>query len=284
MEMDEEIISDIKRDYILSLAKSGKRVEKRGFEEFRPISLDVGIIEKAEGSARVRLGDTDVVVGVKAEIGAPFPDRPEHGVITTNAELVPLASPTFEAGPPNEDAIELARVVDRGIRESEALDLEKLCLIPGEKVWVIFIDMHILDYSGNLFDACSLGAISALWSTRIPEAKMVENPNGEKELELDHENLVPLPMKHIPVSLTAAKIGDYIMVDPSLDEERVLDSRLTITTIETGEICAMQKGGKGAMTVEDVKKVAKLSIEKGKELRKKVEEVINENQESWEHR
>ncbi|RLG68485.1 MAG: RNA-binding protein, partial [Methanobacteriota archaeon] len=189
--MNEDIISGIKRDYILSLAKSGKRVEKRGFDEFRPISLEVGVIEKAEGSARVKLGDTDVVVGIKAEIGEPFPDRPEEGVITTNAELVPLASPTFEAGPPNEDAIELARVVDRGIRESEALNLKKLCLIPGEKVWVIFIDMHILDYSGNLFDACTLGAISALWNTKLPEAKVVETPNGEKKVELDPQNPVP---------------------------------------------------------------------------------------------
>ena len=41
---------------------------------------------------------------------------------------MPLADPTAEPGPPGEDVIELARVVDRGIRESGMVDLKQLVL------------------------------------------------------------------------------------------------------------------------------------------------------------
>ncbi len=61
-------------------------------------------------------------------IGTPFADTPDKGVLSTNAELIPMGSPNFEAGPPDEHSIELARVVDRGIRESEMIDLEKMCI------------------------------------------------------------------------------------------------------------------------------------------------------------
>ena len=119
---------------------SGKRLDGRGLTDYREIKLVTGIIESAEGSARVHLGKTDVLVGIKVGIGQPFPDLPEKGVLTVNSEFTPIASPTFRAGPPGENSIELARVVDRGIRESTAVDLEKLCIIPGEKVFVIFFN------------------------------------------------------------------------------------------------------------------------------------------------
>ena len=99
------------------------------------------LISKAEGSARVKLGKTQVVAGIKMDIGEPYPDSPEKGVMMTAAELIPLASPDFEAGPPREDAIELARVVDRGIRESEVIELDKLCIEPGEIIWMVFMSI-----------------------------------------------------------------------------------------------------------------------------------------------
>jgi len=123
-----EIMASIMKDHILQLLKEDKRIDGRGLEDFRPLTVEMNVIEKAEGSALVKLGDTQVLVGIKVDLGEPFPDLPNMGVITTNVEFVPLASPTFEPGPPDERAIELARVVDRGIRESQAIDLEKVQL------------------------------------------------------------------------------------------------------------------------------------------------------------
>ena len=133
------IITNIKRRRMEQLISEGKRADGRDLMEYRPITIEKGFIERAEGSARVRLGRTEVAVGVKIEVESPFPDTPEEGILMVNAELVPLASPTFEPGPPDENAIELARVVDRGIRESKAIDLKKLCIVPGEKVFTVFV-------------------------------------------------------------------------------------------------------------------------------------------------
>ncbi|HEC95126.1 MAG TPA: exosome complex protein Rrp42, partial [Thermoplasmatales archaeon] len=166
--MNNTLISSLKKDYLNKLAQQNKRIDGRAFNEYRKITIEAGLVRKAEGSARVKIGNTQVLTGVKLDVGEPYPDSPESGVLTTSAELIPLASPDFEAGPPREDAIELARVVDRGVRESEVIDLEKLCIEPGEKVWIVFVDIHVLDYDGNLFDASSLAALAALATARVP--------------------------------------------------------------------------------------------------------------------
>jgi exosome complex component RRP42 len=260
---DAEVMAGIMRDRILNLLKDGKRIDGRGFEDYRDIEIKTGLIEKAEGSAWVRLGDTRVLVGIKIDVGEPFPDLPDRGVMTTNVELVPLASPTFEPGPPDERAIELARVVDRGIRESGAVDLEKLVIVPGKLVYVIFIDVHVLDHDGNLIDATGLAAIAALMTTQVPKIEYNEETGELVRLE----ESFPLPVTHVPLPVTFAKIGSNIVVDPNLDEENVMDSRITITTDETGHISAAQKGEGGSFKLEEVMYAVDTAIKKSAELR-----------------
>ncbi|MEF8848998.1 MAG: exosome complex protein Rrp42 [Candidatus Thermoplasmatota archaeon] len=252
------ITSSIKRDYLINLAKKGKRTDGRKFNEYREINIEPDYISNAEGSAKVEIGNTQVVAGIKIDLGEPYPDTPNEGVMTTAAELIPLASPNFEPGPPREDAVELARVVDRGIRESNVIDFEKLCIEPGEKIWIVFIDLHILDYDGNLFDACSLAALAALYKSTVPV---------EKFDELEGENF-PLPMKEPPISCTSIKFDDAVVMDASLDEEDIAEARLTVSTDKNGDIRAMQKGLNGSFTVDEIKKVIKDSIDNGKKLRK----------------
>ena len=254
----------LKRDYIYKLAKQGKRIDGRGFDEYRSIIIEPGIINKAEGSAKVKIGNTQVVAGIKMDVGEPYPDTPDSGVITTSAELIPLASPDFEAGPPQEDAIELARVVDRGIRESEIVKLDKLCIEPGEKIWIVFIDIHVIDYDGNLFDCASLAALAALYNTIVPAKKF--------ELGDDY----PLPIhKEPPISCTAAKFNDAVVFDPLLDEEEVAEARLTVATDVNGDIRAMQKGLSGSFTVDEIKKVIKGAVVNGRNIREKLHETMD---------
>ena len=245
----------IKRDFLEKLAENGKRADGRKFDEFRNIEIEVNVVSKAEGSAKVKIGNTQVIAGIKMDIGEPYPDTPDSGVMITAAELIPLASPDFESGPPRENAIELARVVDRGIRESELIEVDKLCVEPGEKVWLVFIDIHILDFDGNLFDAASLAALAALMTTKVPAERF--------ELGEDY----PLPLKDPPVSCTSAKFNGVLVLDPSLDEEEIAEARLTVATDEKGDIRAMQKGLNGSFTTDEIKKVIKTSIDNGKKLR-----------------
>jgi exosome complex component RRP42 len=256
--MGKDVMADLKRDYISKLLAKGQRVDGRRFDEMRPLTIETNFIGSAEGSARVKLGNTDVVVGVKLIAGEPFPDTPNTGVLTTNAELIPMASDTFEAGPPDQESIEVARVIDRGIREGHAVDMTKLCMVPGKEVWIMFVDVHVLDYDGNLFDAANIGANAAFKGTIVPAKRA-----GKGE---DY----PLPVLHQPISITAVKIDGKILVDPTHDEERVADARLTAATIETGNLCAMQKGLDGAFTMEEVFKVVEISRRIGAEVRSKL--------------
>jgi len=210
------------------------------------------------------LGKTEILVGVKIEVGEPFPDTPNEGVLTVNAELVPLASPTFEAGPPDENSIELARVVDRGIRESKAIATDDLVIKAGEKVFVVFIDVWVLNYDGNLIDASALGALAALLNTKMFNYELKE---GEVKIKPGYK---PLPMRNYPIAVSFAKINDKIIVDPWLEEEQVMDARLTMAVEKDGKICAIQKGGSGTFTTQQILEISKIAQEKSAELRKLV--------------
>jgi exosome complex component RRP42 len=256
--MSKDVMADLKRDHIVKLLSKGMRIDGRKFDEPRQLTVEKAFIQSAEGSARVHLGNTDVVVGIKLIVGQPFGDTPNKGVLTTNAELIPLASETFESGPPGQESIEVARVIDRGIREGKAVDMEKLCIEPEKEVWIMFVDVHAIDYDGNLFDAGNIAAMAALKSAVVPAKRA-----GKGE---DY----PLPVSHVPISMTAVKIGEHILVDPTYDEEIVAEARLTVATNEKGDLCAMQKGGDGSFTVDEVLRVVDLSRKIGAEIRSKI--------------
>ncbi len=250
---------NIQDQYIENLIKNGKRMDGRGTEDFREIKVEKNVIEQAEGSAMVRMGDTEVIVGVKMDVGDPFPDTPKEGVLICNTELSPLASSDFELGPPDEQSIELARIVDRGIRESNAIDREKLCIKEGEKVWMIFLDIYPINHGGNLIDASGLAAIAALSSAKMPKI--------EDDKVVHEEKKDPLPLAEKPIPVTFAQICGNLVIDPNLDEEKAMSGRITISTKENGNVCAMQKGG-NEISMENIEKALELSAKKGKELRK----------------
>ena len=250
------------RSHIISLLNANTRLDGRKLTEYRkPIEVEYGITKTAEGSARVKIGETEVIVGIKMEVGEPYPDTPDEGTIIVGAELLPLSNPDFELGPPGIQAIELARVVDRGIRESKAVNFKKLCIEHGKKVWLLIIDICTLNDAGNLFDASSLAALAALKDARFPAF------DGEK-VDYKEKTDKKLPLEKMPIAVTVIKIGDKFIVDPDTEEEKAIDARLTISSIEDGTLCALQKGGDFPLTMQDVDKMLDIGIEKGKELRK----------------
>jgi exosome complex component RRP42 len=252
---------ELKRHFVGRLIENDRRIDGRGFDDIRETSIETNFVsDKAEGSARVKLGNTDVLCGIKLNPGTPYPDAPNSGVMSTGAELVPIASPSFEMGRPGEDAIELARVVDRGIRESGMIDLDKLCVIPGELVWMVSIDMHVLNHDGNLLDACNIASVAALNSAYVPKI-------DKDTKEVTREKASDLPITKLPLSFTFAKIAGKIVLDPILDEEFAMDARLTVAVTEK-HIHAMQKGGDGAFSSEEISDMVDRAMAKYKGVKK----------------
>ena len=254
----------IQKQHLVDTLDQKERVDGRAFDAYRALSLEYGISAKsAEGSARVRIGDTEVVAGVKLSVGKPYADTSAEGTLMVNVELTALASKRFELGPPNIESIELARVVDRGIREGHAIDFEKLCITPHELVWNVIIDIYPINDDGNLFDAMGLAALAALKDARFPALVdgVVDYAQRTKE---------KLPLQHLPVSVTIRKIGSHYLVDPSFAEEEFVEARLTVAVLENGSLCAMQKGGDWALLAQEILAMAQLGSEKARELREKL--------------
>lgn len=254
-------MSDTIQQHIVAGLKSGVRIDGRSLDEFRLVTIEHDVSGTAEGSARVKLGDTEVIVGVKLMIDKPFPDTPEDGAIMVGAELLPLSSADFELGPPSIEAIELARVVDRGIRESKAIDLKALCIKKGEKIWMVSVDICTINDAGNLIDASALATVAALQHTFFPQ---YEDDEIDYKVKTDKQ----LELHKIPVAVTVHKLGGHYLVDPLPEEEAASDARLTITTTQDGTLCALQKGGTSSFTLEDIDTMVGLALQRSKDLRK----------------
>ncbi|MDQ3902896.1 MAG: exosome complex protein Rrp42 [Thermoproteota archaeon] len=266
------IVEHLRKQQMWDSISKGKRLDGRDLDGIRPIEIEFDIIKKANGSAKVKLGNTEVVAGVKVETGEPFEGLENKGALILSAEVLPTASPYSEPGPPDEETVELARVVDRGVRESQMVDLDKLVLIPGKIVYTIFVDCSIINTDGNLFDATSYAVVSALISSKLP---IFEIQDGKV---VDTGNKRDPPITTMPISITAVRIGDAVILDPTSEEEACMDARITITTNSDGHFTAMQKGSTGAFTIEQLKRAAETARIKGEMVRTKLKELSNSGQ------
>ena len=269
MENPIEMTSNLTGKRIKEYLSEGKRFDGRKPEEFRDIIIEKGVSKNAEGSVRVKLGNTEVLVGVKMNVSEPYPDSPDKGNLMVTAELLPLSYPRFENGPPRFPALELGSVIDRGIRESKFIELEKLCIRKGEKVWTVFIDIYSINDDGNLLDAAGIGAVAALKTAKIPKYDDKE----DKVLfgELSDKN-IPVK-KELPIPITAHKIGKSIIVDPTREEEDISKTRVTICSSE-GIISSMQKGDSESLSIEEMENILELVEKTERTIFKKIEKIL----------
>ncbi len=254
-------IDIVKGHYIRELAGKGVREDGRGLLDFRNLVIKPNVLENTEGSAQVDLGGTRVLCGVKLQVESPMDDTPDQGNLIVNSELLPLAHADFEVGPPRPEAIELARVVDRGIRAANCVNLTGL-FIEAEKAWSVFVDLYVLNYDGNLFDASSTAAMAALMHTKVPKYENGKAIYSEKKNALKLDSTV--------VSTTFAKLDNTLMLDPSINEEIESDTRVTIAN-DGKVVRAMQKGKSGSFSTQEIETLVDVSLGKYGEISKKLE-------------
>ncbi|MFN3909633.1 MAG: exosome complex protein Rrp42 [Candidatus Anstonellaceae archaeon] len=253
-----EIQNEINGELIKNLLKQGKRADGRGKLQYRKIEVEKGIIPNAEGSAICRIGSTQVLAAVKIGIATPYPDRPDEGILSTNAEFTPIGASHFEPGPPPVEAIELARVVDRGIRSSNMIDLKSLKIENSEMVKAVYLDLWIVDYDGNLFDTSTIAAVVALKNTLMPKI--------EHDKVIYEERKEKLQTLACPISCTFGKIERHLILDPTFSEEMALDGMITIAT-EKNFVCAVQKSKGGGFLKKEIIELMEISFQKSQEIR-----------------
>jgi len=267
--MSEMQISNLTKQTLKRLFAAGKRFDGRNLNEFRNIEIEYGVSNKAEGSARARLGKTEVIAGIKMQVGEPYPDSKDKGNLMVSGDLLLLASPRFESGPPGFDSIELPRLVDRAIRESGIIEFEKLVIEEGKKVWTIILDIYPINADGNLIDAASIAAIAALRSAKLPKL----NEDWTVDYETISDKGLPLARDISPVSISFFKLDNYIIIDPTREEEEGCDTRITFGISKfKGKymVNACQKKGEIPFTLKEIGIISKLLPEKFEDLSKKL--------------
>jgi len=267
-------VSNLTIDKLRKMFAEGKRFDSRALLDFRDIDIDFEVSNKAEGSARVKIGKTEVIAGVKMQIGEPYPDSPEKGNLMVSGDLLPLASPRYESGPPGFDAIELPRLVDRAIRSSEIINFEKLVVEKGEKVWTIIVDVYPINDDGNVIDAASIAALIALKKAVFPELKK----DGKIDYEKRTKNPLPLSSDIVPLSFSFYKLGDSLILDPTREEEEACDTRITFGLSKwNGQLMvnSCQKKGEGTLSQEDITKIMEILPKKFEELNNKLKKLFD---------
>ena len=249
------------REYL----SQGKRFDGRKPDEFRELVIETGVSKNAERSARVKLGKTEVLVGVKLDVATPYADSASEGNLMVTAEFLTMSSPRLDLGPQPFESLELARVIDRGIRESHYIDLHGLCIKEGEKVWNVMIDIYSVNDDGNLLDAAGIGAIAALKNARIPK---YDEEKGKPIFGEWTDKKIPLS-KDTPISLTMHKVGNSLIVDPTKEEEDISEARVTVCTAN-GIVYSLQKGEAKELSVEEFGKILEIAEKSEKEINKKL--------------
>ncbi|NP_001279225.1 exosome complex component RRP42 [Callorhinchus milii] len=243
------LLSEAEKVYVMHGVQDDLRIDGRGCEDYRYIEIETDVVSNTSGSARVKIGHTGVLVGVKAEMGAPKLERPKEGFLEFFVDCSANATPEFEGRGGEDLGTEIANTLYRVFDNGSSLDLTALCITPREHCWILFVDVLLLECGGNLFDAISIAVKAALHNTRIPKVRVLEDEEGSKEIELsdDPYDCIRLNVESVPCIITLSKIGYRHVVDATSQEEACCMASLLVSVTGKGTITCFRKIGGGSL-------------------------------------
>jgi len=245
-------------EYYRQFLEKDVRPDGRALGEFRQTYIKLNPIEStADGSALIKIGNTSVICGVKAELFEPLPDDdPECGRVIPNVELNAGCSPAFRPGAPSETAQVASQMIADILATSGVIDCRRLCVTAGKLAWILYCDVICLDLDGNLFDACLLSVMAALSATSLPKVsmdetskvvtvEMTEGGNAGSGKRADGVRRMPLGVSDIPVSSSFSVFdGGILLADAASEEEELcLEGSLTVVTTKESVVVVHKPGG-----------------------------------------
>ncbi|KAJ2754142.1 hypothetical protein GGH94_002328 [Coemansia aciculifera] len=219
----------------------------REFMQFRSLQVIKGAISTAQGSATVRLGNTTVVCGIKAEVCEPDVKTPSSGYLTTNIELSPMCSARFRPGAPSDEAQVASEHIHR--LSAHLLDLTHLCIEKGRAAWSLSADIVCLKHDGNVLDAAVIALVAALEDLRLPRAEF-DSATGmvSAERTMGH---VEVQRRLFPATFTL--VDDvYVVADADDAEEQMAAASLLVVMDADGKLANIWKRGAGVMSKENI--------------------------------
>jgi len=274
--MAELILSESEKTYILHGVEQNFRIDGRTRSELRPIIMETDIVSHASGSCHLRLANTDILVGVKAELTNPLAIHPDRGRIEFFVDCSANATPAFEGRGGDNLAADISRVLTSAYASPEVFDLRDLCILKSKTCWILYVDILVLEVGGNLYDTVSMAVKAALFSTKMPVVSVTTVDGGEPELELsdDPHASTRLKVDSAPILVSLTRIGNHCVVDSTPQEETCSSASLVIAVTPSASITTIKKIGGGSFHPNSIsaatKQAAQIGVDVNKSLMQKL--------------
>uniref|UniRef100_A0A182P5V7 Ribosomal RNA-processing protein 43 n=1 Tax=Anopheles epiroticus TaxID=199890 RepID=A0A182P5V7_9DIPT len=251
------------KDYL----ENNIRPDGRELEDLRPLAISFEVINSADGSAIVKVGNTTVVCGIKAELAMPNALEPKLGFLVPNVELSPVSSTSYRPGPPCDEAQVYSQSLADAISNSRCIDLQDLCVSPGKLVWCLYCDLVCLDHDGCVFDAAIIALVAAFHTVKLPT---IRYNSDTEETEADTSSLLPLAVHCLPVTTTFLLVADRLIADPTAEEEKLASTTLTVT-VSDGKMSFFNQSGGHPMDCATLKKCVDSAMKRERSIKKMIQ-------------
>jgi len=273
------LLSASERKFIGKGIEQDVRNDGRQRMDHRYFDLKTNVVLNANGSARLKLDHTDVLVAVKVGIEECSVSAPDVGRVECSVDCAPSASLRFEGRGADTLNVQLTTGLERMLRR--AIDVKSLCIVPKLQCWVVYVDATVLDSSGSLADAVSMAAYAALNTTTIPSIEVVKGDQSAEtiiEVSDDPFETTPLVLHHVPITVSLTKVGSCFVVDASAEEEACKSAGVTFTVDAEGMITSTSKSGTGGISPAMLMEMMKVASKSGVALIKRIDQVIERNE------
>jgi len=227
---------------IIIIINNNKRADGRDFNELRPLKIEAGVLERADGSAYLELGGNKVLVAVYGprEFYIRRMQRPDRAIIRCRYNMAPFSVEDRKRPGPDRRSVEISKITSEALKP--AVFLEKF---PRSTIDVF---IEILQAEGGTRCAGITAASVALADAG-------------------------LPMKDLIVSCAAGKANGQVVLDLSEIEDKEGEADLPVAIMpRTGEITLLQMDGH--LTPEEFEKALDLAIEGCNKINQKQKEAI----------
>jgi len=240
---------------------NGLRVDGRRLDELRPIKMEVGVLDKADGSAYIEQGKNRIM----AAVYGPREAHPKHialadrAVIKCRYHMAPFSVEERKSPAPSRRELELSKVIREALEKSIISELYPRTSID------IFIE--VLQSDGGSRCAGITAASLALADAGVP-------------------------LREIVAACAVGKIAGKIVLDPSDIEDKEGDADLPVAFMpKSNSITLLQMDGSLTeeefnqgldMAIEACRKINEMQIEALKREYISVKEQAEEKQESRE--
>lgn len=271
-------LQEAEKVYIIHGAQDNFRSDGRECLDYRIIELETDVIPNSNGSALVKVGETKLLAGVKAELTTPLSMCPSKGWIEISVESTPHANPEFEGRGGDDFSSDISQLLMQACNNEKLLDLKSLCIIPGQQVWVLYVDIMVLGYGGNLMDVASIATKAALFDTKIQSVSVKYDDNNEPEIEIsdDPYDVVSLDVTNFPCFITLFRVGSEFIVDATREEEACSKAKLVLAVSPIEAVMVKEIGGPGSLHIESLSDILEVGHSMGLKLQKQIMDNLKE--------